>query len=124
MSQDKSMKAAFEVTKGDRKVMTLSEAEVEKYLDPEELFDGLEDGFRALELEEVQAPPRPELSIPGKGFSLAMPAWRPGMQITVKIVNVFEHNLDFGLPNHLAVINLFDPETGALSCVMDGTHVT
>ena len=64
------MKAAFEVTKGSRKVMTLSEAEVEKYLDPEELLDGLEDGFRALELEEVQAPPRPELSIPSLTFEI------------------------------------------------------
>ncbi len=31
-------------------MMTLSEAEVEKYLDPKELLAGLEDGFRGLEL--------------------------------------------------------------------------
>lgn len=104
--------------------MTLSEAEVEKYLDPKELLAGLEDGFRGLELGEVQSPPRPKLSVPSKGFSLAMPAWRPGMQLTVKIVNVFEGNLDVDLPNHLAFINLFDPNTGATSCVMDGTYVT
>jgi ornithine cyclodeaminase/alanine dehydrogenase-like protein (mu-crystallin family) len=46
------------------------------------------------------------------------------MQITVKIVNVFDGNLDVGLPNHLALINLFDPDTGAVSCVMDGTYIT
>jgi ornithine cyclodeaminase/alanine dehydrogenase-like protein (mu-crystallin family) len=28
------------------------------------------------------------------------------------------------LPNHLAVINLFDPETGAVTCVMDATYIT
>jgi hypothetical protein len=33
-----------------------------------------------------------------------MPAWRPGMQITVKIVNVFDGNVDIDLPNHLALI--------------------
>ena len=118
------MKAAFEIKKGPRQVMTLSESEVEKYLDPKELLAGLEDGFRGLELGEVQCPPRPRLSVPGKGFSLAMPAWRPGMQLTVKIVNVFDGNLKSGLPNHLALINLFDPETGAASCVMDGTYIT
>lgn len=117
-------KAAFEITKGIREVMTLSETEVEKYLDLQELLDGLEDGFRGLELGEVQSPPRPVLTVPGKGFSLAMPAWGPGMQLTVKIVNVFDGNLNNDLPNHLALITLFDANTGAASCVMDGTYIT
>lgn len=118
------VKAAFEIKKGTRQVMTLSEMEVEKYLDLKELLAGLEDGFRGLELGEVQSPPRPKLSVAGKGFSLAMPAWRPGMQLTVKIVNVFDGNLEVDLPNHLALINLFDPNTGATSCIMDGTYIT
>ena len=121
---EQPVKAAFEVKKGTRQVMTLSEAEVEKYLDPRELLDGLQDGFRGLELGEVQAPARPKLSVAGKGFCLAMPAWQAGMQLTVKIVNVFDGNLEIDLPNHLALINLFDPDTGATSCVMDGTYVT
>ena len=62
--------------------------------------------------------------MPGKGFCLAMPAWRPGMMLTVKIVNVFDGNLAVDLPNHLALINLFDPDTGATACVMDGTYIT
>jgi len=118
------VKAAFEIQKGIRQVMTLSEKEVEKYLGPRELLDGLEEGFRWLELGEVQSPPRSELSVVGKGFSLTMPAWRPGMQLTVKIVNVFDGNLHINLPNHLALINLFDPNTGATSCIMDGTYIT
>ena len=72
----------------------------------------------------MQSPRRPELSVPGKGFCLAMPSWRPGMQLTIKIVNVFDGNLAVGLPNHLALINLFDPDTGATTCVMDGTYIT
>ena len=123
-AKKQTAKAAFEIKKGTRQVMTLSEAEVEKYLDLQELLNGLEDGFRGIELGEIQSPPRPKLSVAGKGFSLAMPAWRPGMQITVKIVNVFDGNVDIDLPNHLALINLFDPGTGATSCVMDGTYIT
>jgi len=123
-SEKQSAKAAFEIKKGIRQVMTLSEADVEKHLDPLELLAGLEDGFRGLELGEIQAPPRPAVSVKGKGFSLAMLAWRPGMQITVKMVNVFDGNLAIDLPNHLALINLFDPDTGATSCVMDGTYIT
>jgi alanine dehydrogenase len=123
-AEKRPVKAAFEIKKGTRQVMTLSQEEVEKYVDPRELLDGLEDGFRGLELGEVQSPPRSELSVAGKGFSLTMPAWRPGMQLTVKIVNVFDGNVQINLPNHLALINLFDPNTGAISCIMDGTHIT
>ena len=117
-------KAAFEISKGARQVVTLSETDVAKYLDLRELLDGLEDGFRGLELGEIQSPPRPQVTVANKGFSLAMPAWRAGMQITVKIVNVFDGNVKMDLPNHLALINLFDPETGAPSCIMDGTYIT
>src|SRR5271170_3328229 len=106
------------------RVMTLSAKEVEMYVNPRELLNELEDGFRGLELGEVQSPARSQLSVAGKGFLLTMPAWRPGMQMTVKIVNVFDGNLQLNLPNHLALINLFDPETGATSCIMDGTYVT
>jgi len=117
-------RAAFEVTKGPRQVVTLSEADVERYLDLRELLDGLEDGFRGLELGEVQSPPRPAVTVPGKGFSLAMPAWRPGLPIGIKVVNVFDGNLALDLPNHLAMIMLFEPDTGATCCVMDGTYIT
>lgn len=120
----RAVKAAFEIAKGVRQVVTLSESDVARCLDPGELLDGLEDGFRGLELGEVQSPARPEVTVPGKGFSLAMPAWRPGMAITVKVVNVFDANLDLDLPNHLAMITLFEPDTGAACCVMDGTYIT
>jgi ornithine cyclodeaminase/alanine dehydrogenase-like protein (mu-crystallin family) len=123
-SENQPALAAFEIKKGATPVMTLSERDVEKYLDPRELLDALEDGFQGLELGEIQSPPRSRLSVPGKGFSLTMPAWRSGMQLAVKIVNVFDGNLQIGLPNHLALITLFDPNTGATSCIMDGTYVT
>jgi ornithine cyclodeaminase/alanine dehydrogenase-like protein (mu-crystallin family) len=119
-----SAKAAFEIAKGRQKVLSLSEAQVADALDPHELLRELEASFGALARGEVQCPPRPEITIPGRGFSLAMAAWQPGMQVSVKVVNVFDGNLAIGLPNHLAVVNLFDPDTGALSCVMDATYIT
>jgi alanine dehydrogenase len=116
--------AAFEVGKGDLSYVSLSEADVVRYLAPDDLLRELEASFGALARGEVQCPPRPAVTVPGKGFSLAMSAWQPGMQICVKVVNVFDHNLDVGLPNHLALIGLFDPDTGAATCVMDGTFIT
>jgi ornithine cyclodeaminase/alanine dehydrogenase-like protein (mu-crystallin family) len=115
---------AFEITKGKRAILLLSEAEVERHLDLSQLLDGLEAGFRQLERGSVQTPPRTEITVPHAGFSLTMSAWMPGMQICVKVVNVFEANLDVSLPNHLGMITLYDPNTGATSCVMDGTYLT
>jgi ornithine cyclodeaminase/alanine dehydrogenase-like protein (mu-crystallin family) len=124
MSTPHATDAAFEITKGEFRVPFLSEADVERHLDLRQLLDGLESGFARLQMGQVQSPPRPEITVPGHGFSLAMMAWQPGMQICVKVVNVFEANLDRALPNHLALIALFDPETGATTCILDGTYIT
>lgn len=117
-------KSAAEIRKGDLPVLCISESEVMELLDPNELILGLAKGFIALSEGKVQAPNRPEISVPGKGFSLAMSAWMAGMNIAVKVVNVYEGNLAIDLPNHLATITLYDPDTGKLLCVMDGTHIT
>ncbi len=119
-----SGKAAFEVSKGPQRVDVLSEETVARLLDPGELLRELEVSFGALARGEVQCPPRPQISIPGRGFSLAMAAWQSGMQICVKVVNVVDGNLLRGLPNHLAIVNLFDPETGAVTCVTEATYIT
>ncbi|PYR03521.1 MAG: hypothetical protein DMG00_26050 [Acidobacteria bacterium] len=81
--------AAFEVGKGRRKVMVLSEEQVERSLDPTDLLRELDASFGALARGEVQCPPRSQVSVSGRGFSLTMAAWQPGMQISVKVVNVF-----------------------------------
>jgi len=112
------------LSKGETRILTLSEAEVRACIDPLELLDALAAGFRALALGQVVTPARPQLDIPQAGYSLAMPAWAEGMSLTVKIVNVFEGNIGQGLPSHLATIHLFDPASGLPVCIMDGTYIT
>jgi len=53
-----------------------------------------------------------------------MPAHLPGDNIAVKLVSVFHGNHRLGIPGHLALICLFDPETGSARAVMDGTYIT
>jgi len=115
---------AAEVRKGDLDVLVLSERDVAAALDGRGLLDALAAGFRALARGAVQSPPRPEITVPGRGFLLSMPAYRDGSPIAVKQVSVFDGNLAAGLPNHLALITLYEPEHGRPICVMDGTHIT
>ena len=116
--------SAAEISKGVLKVMSIGENDVARLLDPCALLDGLADGFRCLARGEIQTPNRPEITVPDTGFLLSMPAWRPGGPIMVKMVSVFEGNLELGLPNHVALITLYDPQTGVPVCIMDGTHIT
>ena len=105
-------------------VLTLNRAEVESLLDLGELLDGLRDGFTALTTGEVTAPGRNELTMPDEAFLLGMPGRLRDGAMMVKIVTVFESNLERDLPSHLATIAVHDAETGACQAFIDGTYIT
>lgn len=115
---------ALAARKGALDVLVLSEAEVAASLEGRALLAALAEGFAALARGEVQSPARPEIAIPGRGFLLSMPAWRRGGLIAVKQVSVFDGNLARGLPNHLALITLYEADCGRPVCVLDGTYIT
>ena len=117
-------KSSAEIMKGETQILVLSEADVVECIQLGELLEVLAHGFKALSLGKVINPERPQLDIPRMGYSLSMPAWMEGMNLTVKIVNVFEGNLVNDIPSHLATISLFDPRSGLPICVMDGTYIT
>lgn len=102
----------------------LSTADVAQVLDATAALDALAAGFKALSAGEVQAPPRPKIDVPNKGFGLAMLAWMPGRHIALKAVNVFEGNHTAHLPSHMGLISLFDRDTGAPLAIMDAALIT
>lgn len=104
-------------------LLLLSQADVERLLDPAAMLDVLAQGFADLSSGNVVAPGRNGVETAG-GFLLAMPGWVPGSPIGVKLVAAFHGNPALGLPGHQALIALFDPDTGTPLVVMDGTHVT
>ncbi len=105
-------------------VRWLSRSEVERLLEPEALLRALQQGFCDLSAGRIACPVRPELTVPGAGFLLPMAAWQAGGPMAVKMVTVFDGNIARGLPSHLALICLFDADTGATLAVMDGAHIT
>ena len=105
-------------------ILFLNASQVRELIDLDQLLAGLERGFAQLSAGEVNAPDRNEIGMPRDAFLLSMPGHRAGSDMAVKIVTVFEENLELGLPSHLAIISLHDPRTGACKAFMDGTYVT
>ena len=105
-------------------ILCLTYADVMRLVDPARAVEALAEGFKAISRGEVQAPPRPKVDVPGKGFSLAMLAWTPGQLIALKAVNVFDGNHAKGLESHQALVSLFDAETGVPVAILDGGSVT
>ncbi len=105
-------------------VLLLSASEIEHLLDPEALLEALAEEFKGLSAGAASAPRRNEVTVGDAGVLMAMPAYRPGREVTIKLVSVFHGNEARGLPGHHALICLFDAETGVPVCMMDGTYIT
>ena len=112
-----------EATEPTQRPLVLSEAEVARVLDPDELLDRLAQAFVIVSEGRASIPPRPAANAPD-GMLSVMPGYLPGVGLGSKQVSVYPGNEAHGLPSHLAVISLFDEATGALLCLMDGTHIT
>lgn len=104
-------------------MLFLSQADVRGLLDTDELIEALAVAFVALSEGLAPAPPRIAVHS-AEGLLAAMPGHLAGAGLEVKLVTVFQHNHDRGLPSHQALIALFDDATGTPLALMDGTHIT
>jgi len=104
-------------------MLFITRAEVEKLLNPQELLTALEEGFKALSAGQLNVPPRNQVAAP-KGLLVSMPAYMPNKLMSVKLVSVFHDNHKQNIPDHQAVITLFDSETGSPIAFMDGEYIT
>jgi ornithine cyclodeaminase/alanine dehydrogenase-like protein (mu-crystallin family) len=104
-------------------IRLLGRADVERLLDLDAVIDALADAFLRLSAGEASVPPRIAASN-SLGLLAAMPGYVPGAGLLVKLVSVFPHNHDRGLPSHQALITLFDEADGSPLAVMDGTAIT
>lgn len=108
-------------------ILFLNMKQVEESIDLGQLLKELETGFGQLSAGAINAPERNEITMPRDAFLLSMPGHRNGSDMAVKVVTVFEDNVEdpaIALPSHLAIICSFDPATGACRAFMDGTYIT
>ena len=99
-------------------MLVLSQEEVERLLDVDQLLDALERAFVELSAGRASVPPR-IAAFSERGLLGAMPGYVDGV-LAAKLVTLFpDHE-----PSHQALIAVFDAETGTPTAVMDGTHIT
>jgi thiomorpholine-carboxylate dehydrogenase len=104
--------------------LTISDADVGRVLTYERLIPAMEKALVAFSTGRVIQPVRNMLTIEeGKRFLGIMPAVAPdGMG--AKLVCFFPKNAGSGVPTHLAMIMLFEPETGRPLAFLDGRRIT
>ncbi len=96
-------------------------------LTPAEILASVESAVRAQGHGDVVLEPRVHLTPPngGKGhFNILRGYVGPDNVCGVKIVGDFVENYRRGLPSEVALVNLFDPETGVPVGIVDGTMIT
>jgi ornithine cyclodeaminase len=96
-------------------------------LNNDEILAAVESGLRAQGLGQTVIEPRMHL-IPGsseKGhFNVLRGVVKPLGLAGVKVVGDFVDNYQRGLPSEMALLNLFDPETGMPKAILDATSIT
>jgi ornithine cyclodeaminase/alanine dehydrogenase-like protein (mu-crystallin family) len=101
----------------------LDEEQVRRHLRMEQLIPAMEKALIDFSGGRVIQPVRSVIPVnPPGGFFGLMPALTDGLG--VKIVTFYPPNADRGIPTHMAMIFLVDPETGSPLAVMDGRLIT
>jgi thiomorpholine-carboxylate dehydrogenase len=105
-------------------VRYLDEDAVRAVLEWDELIAAMESALRSFSGGEVQQPVRTVLTVEkGRRYLGVMPAVaREAMG--AKLVSFYPANAGTALPTHMAMVLLFDPETGEPLAVMDGRLIT
>ena len=106
-------------------MLVLTREDVQGLLDPDALVEAVASALAAVSAGEADMPPRTGVGAADGGFLGSMPAYVPSIgALTTKLVTLFPGNAGSDLPTHQAVIVAFDPRTGAVEAVMDGTEIT
>jgi ornithine cyclodeaminase/alanine dehydrogenase-like protein (mu-crystallin family) len=102
----------------------LDESDVRTHLRWDELIVAMERALIEFSAGRVQQPVRRFLTIERyEGFFGVMPAAGETV-MGIKLVTFYPNNAARGLPTHLAMIQLFSPETGEALALIDGRLIT
>lgn len=107
-------------------MLLLSKEDIKKVFSMRDAVEADKTAFRIVVEGKCDSPIRTNIQAPKyDGSFLFMPAYVEEMDIaSLKVVNIFPHNIDQGLPSAPAQVFLIDGKTGIVDAVLDGTYVT
>ena len=107
-------------------MLVLSEKDVRKLLNIEELIQALEQAHVQYSTGKAVMPVRLVVPLPQiQGRITSMPGYlTQDKALGMKVVTYFQHNSTQNLPAILATIMLFSADTGKMIAVMDGSYIT
>ena len=107
-------------------MLLLSREDIKKVFTIKDAIEADKKAFQLVVEGKCEAPLRTNIQAPKyEGCFLFMPAYVEEMDTaSLKIINIFPHNIDQGIPSSPAQVLLIDGTTGLVTAVLDGTYVT
>ena len=107
-------------------MLLLSREDIKKVFTMKDAIEADKKAFQLVVEGKCDAPLRTNIQAPKhEGCFLFMPAYVEEMDTaSLKIINIFPHNIDNGIPSSPAQVLLIDGKTGIVIAVLDGTYVT
>jgi ornithine cyclodeaminase len=109
-------------------MIILNASEVRQALPMKQVIDAMKSAYAALSAGLAEAPLRARLAVaPYEGVSLFMPAYvqgGSGESLAVKVVSVFPHNPERGLPLIHAAVLVMEAATGRPVALLEGSVLT
>jgi alanine dehydrogenase len=108
------------------KIRLLSQGDVRRAVSMAEAIEVVKSAFAQLSAGRANVPLRTQLFFPQhNAVTLVMPAYlEDTAALGVKVVSVFPHNPEAGLPTTHALVIIVDTNTGQPIAAMDGTYLT
>ncbi|HCR84371.1 ornithine cyclodeaminase family protein [Muricomes intestini] len=107
-------------------MLLLSKDDIKKVFSMKDAIEADKKAFQLIVEEKCEAPLRTNIPAPKhEGNFLFMPAYVEDIDsASLKIINIFPHNINKGLPSSPAQLFLIDGKTGVVISALDGTYVT
>ena len=107
-------------------MLLLSKEDIKKVFSMKDAIEADKKAFQLVVEDKCDAPLRTNIPAPKQdGNFLFMPAYVEDMDsASLKIINIFPHNIDKGIPSSPAQLFLIDGKTGVVISALDGTYVT
>lgn len=106
-------------------MLLLNREDIASVFTTRDAIEAVKDAFRMTEEGKIDSPLRTVINGKYDGAFLFMPAYAPDIDAaSVKVIDIFPHNIDNGLMTSPAQVLLIDGATGYIAALLDGTYVT